>query len=345
MNRDPLADPSLGDPGLRVLFHHLTSDPAPDELAGERAALAMFRAASSQPVPVGSHRSRRRSRIGSRLVAAGAAVAALGGFAAAAYAEVLPAPLQRIAHDLIGAPSRPPAQRGPTTTPGRNGGSSGSRSHSGSPGASRHSPHPGSPSPSAPPGSGSLTIAAAQSEIAAGDSVRITASLSYRSHPATGIQLSLSELPAGRRATWRVVGHAGTGSQGRAVFTVASLTTNASFRVTGPDQIVSPELSIVVIPPVSVSFEPGQGKHSDLLLVTAPLAQRGDVVELEVAASGQWRVVRSHRLRKTGQAEFSVATRKISVTYRVVLLATAMHGESVGGPVTVPGRGKGRGAG
>jgi hypothetical protein len=123
---------------------------------------------------------------------------------------------------------------------------------------------------------------------------------------------------------------------------VASLTTNASFRVTGPNQVASSELSIVVIPSVSLTLAPGHPKHSDLLLVGAPLAQRGDAVELEGSTAGQWQVVRSHRLGRTGQVEFSVVVRKISVTYRVVLLATAMHGQSVSMAVTVPARGRGR---
>lgn len=346
MTRDPLDD--LADPGLRVLFRHLTSDPTPDELSGEDAALAMFRAANAPPVPVRSRRSHRRSRAGGRLVAVGTAAAVLGGFAAAAYAEVLPGPLQRIAHDIIGAPNRPHVPRGPSRSVG-SASRAAARSHSHSPNSSPqpgHSPsHPHSPSPSASPGSPTITIAAAQRQITAGDSVRITASLSYGGHPAKDTPLSLTELPAGRRTTWRVVGRAATGSQGGAVFTVVRLTTNASFRIVGPDQITSSELSIVVIPPVSVSLVPGHGKHSDLLLVAAPLAQRGDAVELEVWKAGQWQRMLSHRLRKTGQAEFSLAARKISVTYRVVLLATAQHGESVSSSVPVPARGRGRGTG
>jgi hypothetical protein len=56
--------------------------------------------------------------------------------------------------------------------------------------------------------------------------------------------------------------------------------------------------------------------------------------------SGQWKLVRSHRLHSGGQTEFSVVTRKISVTYRVVLPATVKHGQSVSGQVTVAARPK-----
>jgi hypothetical protein len=348
VTRDPLGD--LADPGLREFFDRLTGDPTPEELSGEHAALAMFRSAfrsaTYRRVPVRSHRSYRRSRVGGRLVTMSAALAVLGGFAAAAaYAEVLPEPLQRIAHEFIGAPSRTMVKPGVTNGPTRPAEfslptlrPSHPRSAS-TPPRSRHSlsPHPRSPRPSAPAGSRSLTIAAAHRQITAGDSVRITASLSYRNAAANGIQLSLTELPAGGGSAWRVVDQAVTGPQGRALFAVASLTTNTSFRVAGPDQITSRALSIVVIPPVSVSLVSDHHRHFELL-VAAPLAQRGDVVELQVRAAGKWQAVRSRGLDETGQTNFSIEARKISVTYRVVLLATTKYGQSVSKPVTVPAR-------
>jgi hypothetical protein len=88
----------------------LTAGPASDELAGEAAALAVFRNQAGVPVP--AHRSRHRrhplpaSLLSARGVAA-AAVAALsiGGFATAAFAGALPAPAQQFAHHTIGAPA------------------------------------------------------------------------------------------------------------------------------------------------------------------------------------------------------------------------------------------------
>jgi hypothetical protein len=345
VTRDPHHTPdpldNLADPVLGAVFRHLTSDPTPDELSGADAALAMFRSASSRPAPVRSHRSRRahrRSRVGGRLVAAGVALAVLGGFVVAAYVQVLPEPLQRLADHVIGVSSRPPVRPGVTVSPSGMSSSAKSRpSHPSSRSQSPRSPHPRSPSPSVPAGSPSLTFAATRHQITAGGSVRIVASLGYGGRPAKNIQLSLTELPGGRRSTWRLADRAATGPQGRAVFTVASLTTNASFRVTGPHQITSGELSIVVIPSVSATLVTCHGRHSDLL-VAVPFAQRGDVVELEVSAAGRWQVVRHRRLHKTGRAEFSLGDRRISVTYRVVLLATAEHGRSVSSPVTVPAR-------
>jgi hypothetical protein len=108
------------DPVLRAL----TRPGTPAELAGEAETLAAFRAM----VPV---RSRRRSlnRLGVGGGALGIAVALSGGVAAA-YSGALPAPVQRIAHDvsdLLGPiPAAPPPPKPvvaspvhPVTTPSR----------------------------------------------------------------------------------------------------------------------------------------------------------------------------------------------------------------------------------
>jgi hypothetical protein len=151
--------PSSPDlPRAAELLRALTAAPAADELAGYATALAEFRRLptrrlpagpatrrlpagagagrlpGSPPVPPRSARTARSGRLRLGLTArlagglAGAAVA-FGGAAAAAYAGMLPAPMQRLAHDLIGAPgpaARPP--RTPAPAPAGVGGSPGSRS-------------------------------------------------------------------------------------------------------------------------------------------------------------------------------------------------------------------------
>jgi hypothetical protein len=84
------------------LVRALTGPASPDELAGEAEALAAFRAA----VPV---RSRRRfaGRLGVGGSALGIAIALSGGVAAA-YSSSLPAPVQSVAHDLLGGIGVPP---------------------------------------------------------------------------------------------------------------------------------------------------------------------------------------------------------------------------------------------
>jgi hypothetical protein len=92
-----------GDPVVQALTGPATGD----ELAGEEAALAAFRAA----VPV-----RSRRRFAGRLGVGGSALAiavALSGGVAAAYTSALPAPLQRVAYDVGGWLAVPPPDRPP----------------------------------------------------------------------------------------------------------------------------------------------------------------------------------------------------------------------------------------
>jgi hypothetical protein len=91
----------------------LSTEPSPGELAGEAHALAAYRRQTGGPA---THRRARRGTAGltprlSTKVAAGAAAAVvvMGGAATAAFAGVLPAPIQRLAHDALGAPNAPSA--------------------------------------------------------------------------------------------------------------------------------------------------------------------------------------------------------------------------------------------
>ena len=100
----------------------LSTEPSRGELTGEARALAEFRRRTSVP-----RRHARRGTAGLRTKAAAGAAAAvvvLGGAATAAFADVLPAPIQRFAHDAIGAPYEPSARQdgrapGKTAAPGQ----------------------------------------------------------------------------------------------------------------------------------------------------------------------------------------------------------------------------------
>jgi hypothetical protein len=99
----------------------LTAGPADDELAGEAAALVAYRNRGDVPRPA-TRAHRRRNPLFPFLsaravatVAAAAAVLVIGAFATAAYTQALPAPVQRLAHVIIGAPA---AGGGPATGPG-----------------------------------------------------------------------------------------------------------------------------------------------------------------------------------------------------------------------------------
>jgi hypothetical protein len=91
----------------------LNEAPASSEMAAEASALAVYSRTVRRPAePIRPRRTGRPSRtprLRARLAAAAAVAAAgavtLGGAAAAAYAGALPASVQKLAHDFIGAPA------------------------------------------------------------------------------------------------------------------------------------------------------------------------------------------------------------------------------------------------
>lgn len=168
--------------------------------------------------------------------------------------------------------------------------------------------------------------------------MRLTATLTAGGKPAGKAALTLLEHAAGQPG-WQPAGHGATDSHGHVIFTVPDVTANALFEVTGPNGAASRKVVVIVVPPVSVSLAPGPRHRLDRLVVSAPLAQRGNVVVLEVLTrAGTWREVRARRLHRSGQTAFTVVIRKVSVTYQAVLLATRKHGASTSTTITVPGR-------
>jgi len=111
--------PQIGDEALDALLAQdrgpgedaapLREAPCHGELTGLDPVLAEFRGAGGG-MPGGFHRSRRRRpallrTLLSVKVAGAVAAAVLGGSVAAAYAGVLPAAVQKIAHNSIAAPA------------------------------------------------------------------------------------------------------------------------------------------------------------------------------------------------------------------------------------------------
>jgi len=104
-------------------FDALRAAPVDSGMTAEANALAAFRGAVSKPAVSARPRRERHPLLASLLrakLAAAAAAAALalgGGAVAAAYAGKLPAPVQKLAHDTIGAPKTPGAQPAPSAAP------------------------------------------------------------------------------------------------------------------------------------------------------------------------------------------------------------------------------------
>ncbi len=116
----PVAEQAVSD-----LLAAASAPPSARELSGEARAVAAFIA--TRPATTGPRHARhvvrrRRPTVGPRVshgVAAAAAlgVLTLGGVAAAAYTGSLPSPIQRLAHDHLGAPhGNSPNASGSTTS-------------------------------------------------------------------------------------------------------------------------------------------------------------------------------------------------------------------------------------
>lgn len=117
------ADAVAGLQPVADVLASLRGGPSSEELAGEAAAMTEFRRAVGVSArTLRSHR--RRPAVLTSLfrakVAAAAAVALFGGLVTAAYADALPAPMQKLAHEAIGAPESArshPDAHGKTGTP------------------------------------------------------------------------------------------------------------------------------------------------------------------------------------------------------------------------------------
>ena len=180
----------------------LTAPPARSELAAEPAARAAYRAWFGPSAPAqGACRRRHTGRGGllrARLAVVAAAALTLGGVAAAAFAGVLPTPMQRVAHDVLAAPPARPGTRAERT---------------------RHPVHTAIPAGSAGPARGAHSLCAtyarlkahgsAQQEAvafrhlaaAAGGPSGVTAYCAGLSHPGKVRPSAQASHPSGKSAT------------------------------------------------------------------------------------------------------------------------------------------------
>ncbi|HST80719.1 MAG TPA: hypothetical protein VLL08_03135 [Kineosporiaceae bacterium] len=101
---------------LAILFTALRSPAVPSELAGREDYLAAF--AAAQTLRIAPPQSRRKSMLATLLatktLVAGCALVTVAGTAAAAYTGSLPAALQDVAHQSVGAPA---AHVSPSSSP------------------------------------------------------------------------------------------------------------------------------------------------------------------------------------------------------------------------------------
>ncbi len=356
MSADLPPDIGPAEPGLDVLLGLLASDATPGELAGERDALAMFRASRPQPAvapgsPAEAPAAARRPGHRARWAAAAVTFAVAAGFAVAAYTETLPTPLQNAAYHVLGFAGIPRADHARPPAPG-SAPAGPARAHrapqaSGGPHrpAATAAPRP-STSPS-PPASGpvTVTVTIANGRIVAGTDEVVTGDVSDQGQPVPGATVKLLERTAAQ-PVWHAEATATTGADGRAVTTAADLTANTEFRLEGlagpanRGAAVSRTVLVVVVPPVAARLSPVPHGRADVVTVSSPLAVPGDIVVLQVQSSpGRWVGVQMRQLSSTGQAEFLVRAQGAGGaqrSYRAVLVPTAAHSLSVSNTVTAP---------
>jgi hypothetical protein len=291
---------------------------------------------------------------------AAAAVVIAGGIGAA-YAAVLPAPVQHIAFRMlngIGVPDAhhpAPSASAPlvaASLPSTTANSAAAASPTTAPPATAPrttAPRTTAPRTTAPPTTAcpcrtgkqgtntpqTLVLTAAQARIPAdGDDV-FSGRLARGGRAEPGVRIRLLEHVPGHHG-WQVAASAVTDHQGDVTLTVTYLTSNASFRLSGPRDLASPPVRITVIPPVSLQLGSGLSSGTDTLTATAPFADTGDVVVLQELSGGSWHSVAEHELDQDHLASFTVRIPKSGGReYRVVIPPTRFHGRSVSGRVLV----------
>jgi len=325
-------EPGSREPGLDHLIRALTADGYPHELAGRDAALAAFRAAYGQQ----RHQPRFSPWLsGSRRLSTVAAVlvAGIAGFTAAAYAQALPAPVQRIAYSVLSPFGVPDNQ--PPTSPARSGRAPGSAP--GSAAAGGHgtaSPSASCPCPTATSAqavAGSVVaINVGRTQLPAGGSDAIAGKLTRHGRPESGVRVRLLEQPAGSPG-WQLVASGVTGGRGKVRFGVVRLTKNAAFRLATPGGAASAPVSVTVIPHVGLVLVPGVA--TDRFVASARFGDAGDTVVLQESSGGTWQDVATETLGALHHAIFVVPPGAVGTNYRAVLRATSAHGRGVSGPV------------
>jgi hypothetical protein len=316
------------DPALEVLIRALTADGTAGELAARPAALAMFR----DRFTAGRRHPRRLRSAFSRSTAA-AAIALAAGIAAA-YAAVLPPPVQHIAYRALGSIGVPDTHRpGPpsravrSVTPVRS-----------TPSARASA---GCPCPASRPGTGTgpnLVMTVAQAQIPAGGDVVLSGRVAPAGRPEAGVRVRLFERLAGRPG-WRAAGSAVTDHSGDVTWTLPHLTGDAAFWLAVPGAGVSAPVLVTVIPAVHLGVAAGQQPGMAVLTARAPFAQAGDAVVLQERSEGIWYRVGERVLDRDHLASFRVLVPLSGgVQYRAILVRTTTHGSSVSGSVWIASR-------
>ena len=360
-------DPIPETPGMEQLFRALTAEGDAVELVGRTAALTMFRTARDLATSLGAaapggdvpgagvvrgqqlrHRSpegpppqgparptgrSRRRRTRAILAGIAALLVVCAGLTAAAYLAVLPRPMQEFAHAVlarIGAPRAALAAPAPTASHSPSAGSSSSTNPNGPGNSPAFAATPSTSSPALGAGSVTVSLRVRRADVPFGNSDLFDGSVTTAGRTDAGIRVRLLERLAAGTGTWRLAAAGITRADGTVTLTMARVTGNATFRLSGTGPLAaasSPAVAVSVIPRLVVRV-PAAG----VLTASAWPAAAGDAVVLQEREDGTWRVVATHYLDSLHKATFMVAS---GATYRVVLPATTAHNAARSAPVTL----------
>jgi hypothetical protein len=322
----------------------------PHELAGEDAALEMFR--RTMPARRG-RRALRRIGVGGAGVVLGLA---LTGGVAAAYTTGLPDPMQDAAHAVLEPlpiPAPPTAevrhlrQRLRAIARDRNRARHGAAAGSPIPGGRSAVPTPSGvptlrgpaavppgqagaspagsprPSPSSTPPPASWTVSVSRRVVPVHSGVVLSGRLSRGDVALAGRRVYAAEFVVGESG-WHRVASGQTGSDGTVALTVPALTSNVRLRLVTGSGVTSPQLVVSVVPKLSVSLARDQGQR--VATVTADGGRAGNVLVLLRRDGDTWTKVASTSLAEGGTGQFTVpGPGQTRVRYRVRLPATARH--------------------
>lgn len=339
MTDDELA-PFRTDP----LLVALTAPAEPVELAGEDAAIAIFRSTAGP--------FSRRGRL-LRLTTLGGAGVALGlamtGGVAAAYTSGLPAPMQQVVHDAIApfgipAPAAPPPSRPrhdrqrvthvPRPTPAvalpaplAHPTAAASPRPSTSPVAVAPTAAAPAPSPTPSPTATvrpTFDVAVSRRAVPIHGAVMLSGRLTRGDAPLGGQTVFAAARPAGS-STWQRVASGTTAADGTVSLSVSPLTINVRLRLVAPRLATSAERTVIVIPKLTVAIS--RAGNDRLARITTDGGAPGDTLVLLRRDGSTWTQIDSTTLGSDGAASFTVpgpaATR---VDYRVRLAPTRQHG-------------------
>lgn len=333
------------------LVRALRAPGTPDELSGEAGYRAAFRAQQRR----GGSVRRLVGRLGIGATTAVTTVALSAGVAAAAYTQVLPDPVQRFAHGVLGPVGVPaPEHRHPrvrlvspgtTTTPST---PTPSRRPGGSP---SRAPHPGTKTsappltvvttapaptptatPTAPPASpgtgvrrvpAAVTVSVTAHKVAIGSGVSVSGTVtSSDGHVLRNRLVRLVGRTAGQ--PWTRLATGTTDASGHVTLQSPALNQNVRVRLSAGHGVHSAGVAIVVVPTISATAAEADGTST--VTVTTEGGRAGDVVTAYRYRSGELVRVGSATLDAHGSAVLAVPTPKRQLRIVLRLPATRQHG-------------------